>query len=234
MHKCPTDEAAIQTLFSCNLSERSCEQQDGEDESDDKCQMTLARFLNAALDSRSSQVRQLALEGVAIATAKAPGALSSAAAAVFARTATSSGSENESDDGLRKASAALLWDCIGRGGPEALVAALPEAGEVLSSAIGGVGWRKSVVVAIDCLGWRGASLEARQEVSLSLVLAHLRATQAFGPTSSCKIPERLALVAARDHAVCDALAGGAVTAAELILNDSRFDLEEVLCGTGLF
>jgi len=235
MHRCPSDdEEAIQRLFSCNLST-----EDDVDRADRVCDssgigITLARFLNAALDSQFIDVRALALESVAIAVAKAPGALATAGAAVFARTATTSGGGRADDAGnkLREASAALVWDCIGKGGPGALVSALPEAGDILSATIGGVGWRKSIGIAISSLAWVGAPLEARQEVALALVLAQLRAIEEFGSSGSCRIHERLVLSGSRDLTAREALGAAAVHAAELILDDPRFDLEEVLCDTG--
>ena len=241
LRQCPNDDRAVVAQFEAvlHVSEVTVE----EDESGGD--MTLPRFLNGALTSRHLSVRFLAYEAVATAAAKAPSVLGSAAVNLFAR-ATGFDSSSAGWNGVQfqKASFGLGWALVGKTGPSSLVDALPELADCLyqcseDSAI----WRRSVATALGCLDWDDAAVEHRGEIALALVLAHVQSiprptlTVVGIKSGRGKIQERLIAScsrgAQRHGGTAEALSAASQRAVSLILDDSQFNLEEILCGTGM-
>jgi len=230
LHECPIDdEASITTLFSTNLNNpgfnESTHGTTGDDQSETHS-LTLAEFLNNALESKSKAVRELTYEIIGLAAAKAPQHFAEPAASVFSRA-----SAKDPDQALRAATAALGWGSVQKGGPSALSVSLPDLGDSLlhESHLKSAGWLRSIAVAVSSLNWNTSPLEDRQEVALSLVKAQLQ-MQASGSTAG-RIFDRL-VAAACSKAAADALVGAAEHGTNQILADAHFDLEKILCGTG--
>jgi len=228
-----------------NLAEPTSVECDVEESDGDEMEaMTLARFVNGALGSKDGSVKKLALEAIAVAAAKDPNSFASPAAAIFARAAlsltssplasASSSAALSSSFNFKATCVRFASECIRKGGLSALQSAMPELGEYICQHDGCAAWGHASATALACLEWDDAfggssncTNSSTCDLAMSLIMAQLR-----GFTGSGSLLDRLVWKATSNATALQCICNVAELATRRILDDTRFNLEEVLCGTG--
>lgn len=172
--------------------------------------------------------------------AKAPTTLSIHVASLFARAAEPSSAVCGANKLLRLATVAMSWQCVLRGGSNALETCVQEISNTLADGFRYEGafsgnlhenkiWADAGDSALTCLQWDSATVEDRREIALALMLAHLHGIRASSFTTMESLERKLIDIAA---GISHVLVAACVAGAMRILQDQSFDLEQILCDEG--
>jgi len=198
----------------------------------------LIGFINCCAQSSQTSIRIHAFQAILLATKKSPNDFAPSAVKVFSTSAT-----RELDVELKTMTTSLAWECLSLGGANSFdVDILETIGEDGGSCF----TLDAAFQALDCLIWPELLQDHRADLLISLVGTCYVDGDSPLPSLSERVKQLLAETVVSDDyddasarrqdnskvtTFIESMGTAVLRASSLVIQDSNFDLEHVLCGT---